>query len=355
MPPYLMNVIFAEFVLLGIATLVGAVLLIRHILREEPLEGDPAYTKEKIAWELTQEIERLKELRTRIHPAFATPKEEVAAPATTAEPAVALTPDERAKLEKDLEAKFTEKIEGLEKQNKELAENLEKAKSEQPAAAAAPASDGASTEALIEAQKDAQVLKQKVEVLEKTLTEYQIFENDIALVKKYKTENEELRKQLAATPQVTEDDIASLFDAMNIPGAPAATPPAATAPTAPAPTPMQAPGFTQAPPAQAAPPPAATVPWSPPAEEGTLANAPENVDESLPSLDDMLKEAENAASKEAAPAAEPGYVQEATPSEPSIGAKISSDDLEALAHTDQDSDDKLMAEFQKILGGDNKT
>lgn len=352
MPPYLMNVIFAEFILLGIATLVGAVLLIRHILREEPLEGDPAYTKEKIAWELTQEIERLKELRTRIHPAFAAPKDEVAAP-TTGEPAVALSADDRAKLEKDLEAKFAEQIATLEKTNKELLEALEKLKGEQPAVAAAPTGDAVSPEALIEAQKDAQVLKQKVEVLEKTLTEYQIFENDIALVKKYKTENEELRKQLAATPQVTEDDIASLFDAMNIPGAPAAAP-AAAAPTAPAGTPMQAPGFTQAPPAQ--PAPAATVPWSPPAEEGTLANAPENVDESLPSLDDMLKEAEGAAGKEpAAPAAEPGYVQEATPHEPSIGAKISSDDLEALAHTDQDSDDKLMAEFQKILGGDNKT
>ncbi len=76
-------------------------------------------------------------------------------------------------------------------------------------------------------------------------------------------------------------------------------------------------------------------------------------------MDELLKEAEKGSTLDTAALDKENagkFVTDPVKNEPSvdisIGAGLSEEDLEALAQTDQNADDKLMAEFQKILGGD---
>lgn len=352
--PHLSTLFYAQMILLCAAVLVGAVLILRRQLKRQPLEGDPAYTREKIASELTTEIARLRDLRSRIMPELVVDDAVAAGPqvTTTAATAAPMSADEKAKLAAEVEAKFKADMDALKAE-------LETAKTAAAAAGTAPApsADGAAAPAgdwfkeKVSLEEERGTLKSKVEHLEKTLLEYQIFENDIALVKKYKAENEDLRKQLSATPQVTEEDIASLFSAMSGPGgaqgaaaAGAAAPAAIPAPIAAAPAPA---------PEMVAPAPVVAAP------EPTPAPAPEPepevaASEPGPSIDDLLKEAGAAVPEEpsADVAAAATNVVEEKLQEPAVDGGLSPDDLEALAQTDKNSDDQLMAEFQKILGGE---
>ena len=113
MMPYLSYFLYAQIVLLALAALMGAVLIIRRILTQQPLEGDPAYTKERIALELTTEITRLRDLRNRIFPGFEATKEGGAVEVTAAS-AIPLTDEDKARIQKELDEKYGIQIKDLE-------------------------------------------------------------------------------------------------------------------------------------------------------------------------------------------------------------------------------------------------
>lgn len=377
--PYLSYFLYAQLALLCAAILVGIGIFLSRVLRKQSIEGDPNYTKERIAIEIHAEITRLRDLRDRIHPGFAKDAE-AGGPAQVVTVTQPMTAEAKAALEAEIEKKFKEELDYLRNKNTELEAAAKAAPAAAPADGTAAPAPAAGTQEMADAlanaakekgvvEEEAKTLKAKVEVLEKTLTEYQIFENDIALVKKYKAENEELRKQLSATPQVTEEDIASLFSAMVPPGGTPAQSAAAAGPATPAPAPVAvapAPAPEPAPEpeptpvvAESAPAPAPTkTVFEPVPEEAPVTAA---ADEAL-NIDDLLKEAaeaadaKTAAQAEVAPKAEPAPAPAPEPEPISasettqLAGKIDSEDLEALAETDKGADDQLLAEFQKLLG-----
>jgi hypothetical protein len=438
--PYLSYFIYGQVILVGLVLIAGFLILIRRAMNKTPFEGDPAYAREKIAFELTSEINRLRGLRNRIHPGFEAEAEGGGA--------VVTAPVDTAALEAEIAKRFEDKFAAQQARIEELEKLLAEARAAGPAdgaSAAAGAGDGLSDEARAALERDKAALNDKVGVLEKTLLEYQIFEQDIALVKKYKAENEELRKQLSATPQVTEEDIASLFSAMTpasereggapapdmemkmddivSPAAvrltPAVAPVDATSaasqslelsmpaiqgsPTA-APTPVPAavpdlekPVFATNAPVAAPEPTSNNVELTAdellaslsqgsggdvneiamPSITGSAPSAPTSSSGGIEGLDQTgygpdapedpaasseadrllaeLAQSLNGGGADAPVEAPKGFVEDTVRQEPAIGAmsgnNLTAEDIEAFAESKElTSDDKLMAEFQKILG-----
>jgi hypothetical protein len=205
------NLLLAQVILLCATVLVGCIWWLRRHFQKQPFEGMSQFDHEKIAHEIQDEIMRLRELRNRIYPAAQATDESndllLSAPRESAAPDPAVTIDNAA-LEAKIAADYETRIQKLNARITELEGEL-KAKNE--ATTPAPASSGQLEQLQKEFHKDREVLKEQVVHLEKVLAEYKIFEEDFALARRYKAENDQLRKQLSETHNITEDDIASLF------------------------------------------------------------------------------------------------------------------------------------------------
>jgi hypothetical protein len=221
--PELSYAVYALYSLLTLTVLLGCILLVRKILaRKASFEGDMEFDHERIARELDQEIRDLENLRNRIFPtghftkaALQVQTANESKPAVTAAPApVAAGTDPRV-------AELQEKVKTLTEALRQTEEKLASA----PAAAPA-ASSGISSEekaALEKSRKDVEVklsqqteelqkIKANAEQLERIVSEYQLFEEDFALVKKYRKENEVLRAELAKKG-MSEEEIRKLLEA----------------------------------------------------------------------------------------------------------------------------------------------
>ncbi len=324
--PHLIYLLYAEIALLSLLVAGAAFILLRRILKKPGLEGDPKYDYEQIAGEIEHEIGRLEDLRKRLHPN---------APAMRLEPRLndgaAPAPSGAPVDTSAIEAKYSVEIDSLKKELQNAQGDLAKAKEAASAnPQVSPEEVAKATEAI---QKEKNEIQEKVGHLEKVLSEYQIFEEDFALVKKYKSENEQLRKQLEsiaagqspaplpATAEVTEADIASMFNELSH-GSSAA---------APAPAPASAPAESKV---ESIPAPVAA-PESPAPTPAVAESAP------LPPVEVVSTPA-----PEAQPSVEAAPAVVANPPEKAA-------DPEAMAEAAA-SDDKIMAEFEKLLG-ENKT
>jgi len=325
--PYFNYILYAQFVLLCCAVLFGCIVILRRILGRSQLEGDPYFDSVKVAEELETEMKRLDDLRRRLQPGAAAFDRTEASGGPDVAPSAA-------------DRELVQRVFELEQEVQKKTRELEKL------AAGAPAG-GVTPEQLVEARQKAieeyiakhpapvapagggpevAEMTTKVAHLEKVVSEYQIFEEDLALVKRFKVENEELKRKIemmtttsasATAPTVapsvqavTEADIASMFKELS-----RDEPPSEKIIAADAPAPVETQIF------------AATAPELEPAP--ILALAPEP------------KPAEIAA---AAPVKMP------EPANPS-----SADELDAVAESAASSDDdKLMAEFEKLLESGTK-
>ncbi len=308
--PHLSFIIYAEVMLLCMAILAGCFFVLKKILTRPTFEGDPAYDYERIAQEIEQEIARLENLRLRLGGKKGLSTHDLenikgdpsmigAKPMSTQE--LDSLVEERYKAQFDqLKAELqksaaegggasgNEEGKKLKTENAKLAEEIKALKS----------SGGAGG--------DDSALLAKIAHLEKIIEEYQVFEEDFALAKKYKSEAEALRGQIqnttdapgvvqvpksALAAQVTEADIASMFGDLS--SGPAVEP------------------------------------------------APAVVEKSAMS------------SESVAPTESAAFASEAVKAEPSVAA-ASPENKEALAESAA-TDDRLIAEFEKLLSGDNKS
>lgn len=363
MTPYISYIFLGQLVVTGAAILVACLLLLRRIVRKDPIaQMEP--DKQKIAAELHQEIQRLRGLRDRLVPDYADeapervvalPTAVAAAPAVAGEPSLGTvgapapvtpsapsSPADLEAAEKRGEERGTSKSSAqiLDLEAKLAAALASTPKVEAGASAVAPSSEENDKlrKAATEAEAQAAVLKEKVGALEKVLAEYQIFEEDFALVKKYKEENDRLRQQLAAdegaapSPKVTEDDIASLFsDFGDLQGSAA---PVAEAPSL----------EITAPPVSA---PVAGVSSESPAA------SPESAEDLLARFTAELNSGAPAAPAPApVPASAPAAAPDLSVAPPQGEPRMVADEetAEAVAETSGAGDDDLMAEFEKLLG-----
>jgi hypothetical protein len=246
--PHLPQILVAQIVLMGVAILVGIALILRKMAqRGGSLEGDAGFAKERVAAELAAEITRLGDLRSRllggqgasssvlpVNDTLGTPLENALAGATvpaSAAPAQGSGQEASASAAAEaaaLKVKLKEAEERHTASLKELKDQLDRARSDLQAQVEAMAAMGSSGEAAPKtpaqdsapakdsatSDKELTELKEKLKTLESVVKDYEIFEQDLALVKKYKSENDVLRKQISASHNVTEDDIAKLFTSM---------------------------------------------------------------------------------------------------------------------------------------------
>jgi hypothetical protein len=214
--PYMANLLLVQVILLCATVLVGCIWWLRRHFQKQPFEGMSQFDHEKIAHEIQDEIIRLRELRNRIYPLGQTPVEDddkfLSTPREPSAP-VNTVPVDTSALEAKFAADFEARAQQLNSRIAELEAELEATKESK--AVPAPASSGQLEQLQKEFHKDREVLKEQVVHLEKVLAEYKIFEEDFALARRYKAENDQLRKQLSETHNITEDDIASLFKSAN--------------------------------------------------------------------------------------------------------------------------------------------
>jgi len=309
--PHLSVIIYAEIMLLCLAILVGCFFILKKVISRPNFEGDPAYDYERIANEIEQEIARLENLRLRL----GGKKGKVDLENLGSDPAMNAaktmsTAELDALVEERYKSQFDELKSELQKSAKEMTSpgdgEIKRLQTENELHLTEIKRLQEEIKRLQEAgssvaiASDESGLKEKVTHLEKIISEYQVFEEDFALVKKYKAEAEQLKIQLESNASsvpaapvtqqnvqaVTEADIATMFNELSAPA-----PEAAALPT--------------------------SIPASPaPASE---AKGPE---------------AEGVTP-------DPG-VEQSTP-----------ENQEALAESAA-TDDRLVAEFEKLLGGENK-
>ncbi len=343
--PYLSYLLMGQLALFGGAILVGCVLVFRRLFSRKPAKdlGDDA---SRVAEEINEEIRRLRALRDRLSPDFAGEGDEPSVVAVSAPSGAANSSGaDRDAIAKEVEAQWSGRVKELESQ---LA-----------LAAAAPAS-GADPAEVEKLKSEKTELEMKVAGLEKVISEYQIFEEDFALVKKYKEENERLRAAGAvpaeapapAGPKMTEQDIASLFG--DIAGDAAKENPA---PATPDPVPEPAPA-----PVEVAPSADANPPLEQSELEKLLAEAQSEADQNA-LLEDTPSAPAETTTIAAAPAASeavpetlveaPASTNAATkpagvdPSLEAMAMEIDEGDAEAMSEA---GGDDVMAEFEKLLG-----
>jgi hypothetical protein len=340
--PYTLYLIYAQILLLSLAIFVGAMLIIRRLWRREPVDGGLIQDREKLAAEIHEEVLRLQDLRNRLDSSYiiegkdisASPVPRVLGTQTVQEPSAGTSAaavsgagaTANALSQIELEAKIHESTQHLTKEISVLTDKLSRAEEKlKSAGTAAPAVDNSALLAEQEATK-----AELVELKEK-LEDYQAFEDEIALVKQYKTENERLRAQLAAgggaavaatNEGISEDDIASLFAEM-------ASSSTDEAETTTEPDPFEA----------------LLAQKDEPVEEKVFAASPREVEEKTIFKADRSEGEELRADENDAPLRK-GYVQEAKGEEPQMPA-VNEDNAEALAELGDD--DQLMAEFEKVL------
>ncbi len=358
--PYTLYLIYAQILLLSLAIFVGAMLIIRRLWRREPVDGGLIQDREKLAAEIHEEVLRLQDLRNRLDSSYiiegkdisASPVPRVlgtqtahepsagpgamavspgagatavspAASATAVSPGASATANALSQIE--LEAKIHESTQHLTKEISVLNDKLSRAEEQlKNTSTAAPASD---TSALV---ADQEATKQELQELKEKLEDYQAFEDEIALVKQYKTENESLRAQLAAgggTPTaivegISEEDIASLFAEMA----------------------SDAPGDAESP-AEPDNFEALLAQKDEPTEDQVFAATPREPEEKTVFKSDPQEVEELKADEGDAPPRK-GYVQEAKSEEPQMPS-VNEENAEALAELGDD--DQLMAEFEKVL------
>jgi uncharacterized protein (UPF0262 family) len=285
--------IYAVYTLLTATVLLGCFLIIRKISQRQPsFEGDLEFDHERIARELDREIKDLENLRNRIFPASHFSKSSLIVQVPVSASGAVL---DDADILKSVEAQLSsqavkadlpdlseiaqgtgaspESMAAFQAKVNELTEALNRSKAElktlreataSGAASSASGADPAGGPSRAELDKltkelELKVSQQKEEIqkhigsvkhLEKIIGEYQLFEEDFALVKKYRKENEILRTELIKRG-LSEPDIIKLLEAADaltprttkpvqvasVEEAPAATPVEVAATSAPVSTP----------------------------------------------------------------------------------------------------------------------
>jgi len=352
--PYLLYLIFVLIFMLSLAIFVGAILIIKRLWKKEPVEGSLIQDREKLAAEIHQEVLRLEDLRNRLDPSFVIEGQDISASpvparlhtqgaAEAAQPSV-----ERGLSEEQVKERINDATEDLMKEIAELTSKL---------AEGAKAAKGEATPSEPKASDPQQAkiidqLKTDVTLLEAKLEDYRAFEDELALVRSLKEENEKLRAEMEANRTasdtslgINEADIASLFEEMG----------------------ASFDGDDSAPVV-----PEASVPLEADSEDDELARllAAGSAEDELPSEEALVEDIVAAAlsegdvesdgrlepsldSAESIFSAEPeapkkGFVKEATSSEPAL-PQINAENAEAMAELGED-EDELMAEFEKVLG-----
>lgn len=205
--PYLYVIWTGLLILVASTVLLGIFLVLKHAFAKNSFEGNSEYDKLKIAREINEDIMKLTDLRNRLDPSFLVAAQSLAGtqdlaariqqPIPVAETTAGPLGDEEKKaLEAALEAKYKDEI-------SKLKEELEKMKAQPSAALEGASAEGSSAKVqeALDKQKsqlgeETEKLKAQVGHLEKVLSEYRIFEDDFAFVKKLKAENADLREQL---------------------------------------------------------------------------------------------------------------------------------------------------------------
>ncbi len=395
--PYLSYFLYAQLMLICSLVIVGGILVLKRVMKKQPFEGDVEFDHERIAAELNTEIARLRDLRNRLYPS----KDPI-------DPNAVMSPEDMAALRVSIEKDYKDKIEKLEQ---ELVEAKASAGTGTPSAGG----DENTKQELAKAQnlakdwekkyttlnkehealskggsaKETADLQTKIANLEAALSEYEIFEEEFSMVKKYKSEIEDLRAQIAESgrspieqkaPKASASAASPLdVSAPQTEEAPAAEPVAAQA--APAPTPA-APAPTTPAPAAAAPASAGvggstqltnddiaklfadlenvqSEPSTAAAAAPAPAPAPEAAPEAAPAanvnLDDELSQL--LAEAEAPPPDQSPETELKVTAAPSAAADMpapTGQDLEAAAEAAASGDDDLIAEFEKLLGSTPK-
>jgi hypothetical protein len=340
--PYTLYLIYAQILLLSLAIFVGAMLIIRRLWRREPVDGGLIQDREKLAAEIHEEVLRLQDLRNRLDSSYiiegkdisASPVPRMLGTQTVQEPSTGTSAaavsgagaTANALSQIELESKIHESTQHLTKEISVLTDKLSRAeeKLKNSGTAAAPAADNSAILA------EQQATKMELQELKEKLEDYQAFEDEIALVKQYKTENERLKALLAAgggavapmNEGISEDDIASLFAEM-----------ASDAPD-------EAESTSEPDPFEAL-----LAQKDEPAETQVFAASPREVEEKMVFKADSNAGEELRADEGDAPPLK-GYVQEAKSQEPQM-PDVNEENAEALAELGDD--DQLMAEFEKVL------
>lgn len=196
--PYLFYLWNGLLILVCMTLLMGCVLVVRRAFTKQDFEGDPQYDNHKVAKEIHEEIQRLSDLRNRLDPSYQkliqAMSAESAVQSELNEPGVggaaSMSEDEKKALEAILRAEF-------EKEISQLKADLEAAqKSTVSTAAPEPKVEEALNKQRFEMNQESEKLRGQVGHLERMLSEYRLFEDDFAQVKKLKLENEELRRLL---------------------------------------------------------------------------------------------------------------------------------------------------------------
>jgi hypothetical protein len=220
--PLLPYLIYGQIILLAAAILVGGFLVLRRLSRKQPIEGQILEEKEKLAAEINEEIIRLRELRDRLFDGFQEAPESTGVGAKT--------------IHQTVKTEIRDNPELL-KKNQELQKKVEELLAEIAAlrsAVAAPPKEAKITfemkdemrkelegeiRAKVEGEVEQKMTQQQTTIqdLSNRLQEYEIFEEELAQIKKYKLENAKLKEQATAGGMPTnfsEEDIAQLFSEM---------------------------------------------------------------------------------------------------------------------------------------------
>jgi hypothetical protein len=359
---YLPMLIAAQIIIFASAILVGGFLIIRRLSRRPPLDGQILEEKEKLAAEIHAEILRLRDLRDRLfdgfsekaEPAFsAKPKQQ--SPGPSGETPVAGSSAREAELQK-ANAELQAQVAALKAEIDSLKSKLASAAT--PVTAPAPNVDELRKTIekevgdKLRAEASGKQAKQEATIRDLTsrLEEYEIFEEELAQIKKYKMENDQLKQQVSAgggglPAGFSEDDISQLFNEMTAGGANFESTEALLNPT------------------DGAASPGSEDPKAAPIVDLSAAASDKEsrteVASNEPSLDAELERAllgeeaqELVAPLKIAGAAPADFVAEDLKEEPDVIA-VDTENAEAMAMLGGDQDE-LMREFEKVLGAPNK-
>jgi len=252
--PHMSLIVGALVFMFGLAIFVGVLMVLRRLWSRELGPGERIQDPEQLAAELHEEIIRLEELRDRLDPSYSLLGHDVSArpikkklasqeaeeePGAELESELAAVPGKTARSDDEelggevlpktnaasdkpsedyIKVAIKQATAELNKEITELNAQVKKMKAEAASVVAGEA-DGASADEVMAggAVTDEKLAREVIELKTK-LEDYQAFEDELALVKTYKEELEKLKARIAemetGQPQITDDDIASLFAEM---------------------------------------------------------------------------------------------------------------------------------------------
>jgi len=244
--PYFSTLLLAQAILFFAAVAVGCLIIItRWTKRRRDASQNIEVQGDSVALEINQEIRRLEELRSRLSTGMAKLSTDPNAVSTQSagtipqQSASSVDPMAVDTLKAQMEVEFEKRSQEMSGKVASLEYELAKAREQVEAALKASPATSAGVQAGTDQGEDIQKLRldhdqekttlkgeitqltEKSARMQTIIDEYKIFEEDFALVKKYKLENEMLKKQLSDTHQVTETDIANLFQSFDKVDAPA--------------------------------------------------------------------------------------------------------------------------------------